>query len=170
MQRRRNQKGSVMLEFALAGVVSITALFSTVQMCLGMWHYHTLAYSVHETTRKVSVHGRGCVTGTTLCPITIATIVSNLATDSIGVPANSINVTFTTDSGAVTTCNPITACTNNSTRWPPSSNLDKATGKKFTITATYQYNSTMLSLWPGAVTQRLGAFVFPASSTETIVF
>jgi len=159
-----------MLEFALAGIASMTILFSVIQLSIGMWHYHTLAYSVHEATRRVSVHGRGCVTGTTLCPITIGDIVTNLTSDSIGIPASALNVTLTTDSGAVTTCNPSTACTNNAIRWPPSSNLDNATGKQVTITASYRYTHSMLIIWPTVFSKGLDAFVFPASSTETIVF
>jgi hypothetical protein len=135
-----------------------------------MWRYHTLAYAVHEATRRVSSHGRGCVTGSTWCPLTVGDIATNLAKDGIGIPADTLNVTLTTDSGAVTTCNPSTSCTNNSTRWPPSSNLDNASGKQVTITASLQFTHSMVIVWPEVFAQRLGSFLFPASSTETIVF
>jgi hypothetical protein len=159
-----------MLEFAFAGIATITLLFSTIQLSIGMWHYHTLAYAVHEATRRVSVHGRGCVTGTTLCPITIGDIVTGLAADSVGIPATAMNATLTTDSGATTICNPTSSCTNDMTRWPPSSNLDNATGKHVTITATYTFANSILIIWPGAFSNGLNALQFPASSTETIVF
>ena len=159
-----------MLEFALAGVVTIGLLLSTIQLCAGMWQYHTLAYAVHEATRRASVHGRGCVTGTTSCGITVATIVSGLAADGLGIPANALNVTLTTDSGAATICNPSTSCLSNATRWPPSSNLDNATGKHITVSANFPYKPGMLLIWPGAGSGSFGSFQFVASSTETIVF
>ena len=159
-----------MLEFALAGVVAIGLILSTIQLCVGMWQYHTLAYAVHEATRRAAVHGRGCVTGTTLCPLTVANIVSGLATDGLGIPASSLNVTLTTDSGATTVCNPSTSCLVNTTRWPPSSNLDNAAGKHVTVSANFQFKPIVLLIWPGAFSGRFGSFQFVASSTETIVF
>jgi Flp pilus assembly protein TadG len=168
--RRNRQQGSVMVEFALAGTVAITMLITTVQLSIGLWHYHMLAYAVHEATRYASVHGRGCVTGTASCGITVGNIVARIKTDSVGMPDNALNVTLTTDSGAVTTCNPITSCSSNSTRWPPTSNLDNATGKRVVITASYTFNHNMVIIWPGSFTQHFSNFVLPASSTETIVF
>jgi hypothetical protein len=159
-----------MLEFALAGIASITMLITTVQLSLGLWNYHTLAYAVHEATRFVVSHGRGCITGTNSCGITIGDIANRIIQDSIGVPAGSLNVTLTTDSGAVTNCNPITTCTSNATRWPPTINLDNTSGKKVTITATYTYRHSMLIMWAGSSGQKFSAFTFPATSTQTIVF
>jgi hypothetical protein len=159
-----------MVEFSLAGIASITLLLTTIQLCIGLWNYHTLAYSVHEATRYVSTHGRGCVTATTPCSITVGDIVAKLATDSLGMPKATLNATLTTDSGDVTTCAPITACASNTTRWPPTSNLDNATGKRITITASHTFTHAMLLYWPGVFTQHFNSFVLPASSTETIVF
>ena len=49
--KKRGQRGSAMVEFALAGVGSMILFISTVQLTIGMWNYHTLAYAVHEATR-----------------------------------------------------------------------------------------------------------------------
>ena len=42
-----------MVEFALAGTGTMLLFISTIQLSLGMWNYHTLAYGVHEATRYV---------------------------------------------------------------------------------------------------------------------
>jgi Flp pilus assembly protein TadG len=166
-----SERGSVLIEFTLVGIAAITLLMTTIQICLGLWNYHTLAYAVHEATRYVSAHGRGCVTAATPCTITVGNIVTKLASDTLGMPANSLNVTLTTDSGATTTCNPSTVCSANTTQWPPTSNLDNVTGKSVTITASYTFaTDSMLIIWPGSFIQRFSAFVLPASSTETILF
>ena len=58
MQQRSNQKGSVMLEFALAGVVSITALFSTVQMCLGVALSHAGVFGARDDSESFRAWAR----------------------------------------------------------------------------------------------------------------
>jgi Flp pilus assembly protein TadG len=168
--KRRNQRGSVMVEFSLAGIAMITLLITTVQMCIGMWQYHTLAYAVHEATRYASVHGRGCVTGTTSCAITVGNIASEIRTAGKGLVPSQLNVTLSTDSGATTACNPITVCLNNSTRWPPTTNLDNVSGKRVSISATYRFRHTMLLMWPGSMTGKASALNLPASSTKLISF
>jgi Flp pilus assembly protein TadG len=170
MRRRKSQRGSILIEFSLAGVATVTMLIATVQMSIGLWHYHTLAYAVHEATRYVTAHGRGCTTGSTTCSITVADIAARLASDATGMATSEMNVTLTTNSGAVTNCNPLSTCSGNTTRWPPTSNLDNVAGKNVTIAASYTFRHTMLVFWPGSSPQRFAAFVFPASSTETIVF
>lgn len=159
-----------MVEFTLAGVASLTLLILMVQLCIGLWHFHTLAYAVHESTRYISVHGRGCVTGTTVCSITVGDIASQLASNAIGLPASDLNVTMTTDSGASTLCNPLSSCIGNSTRWPPTSNLDNTIGKRVTVSGIYLFRHAMFGIWPGASVQRFAAYYFPAASTQTIVF
>ena len=168
--RRNRRKGSAMVEFSLAGVASMTMLITMVQLCIGLWHYHTLAYAVHESTRYISVHGRGCVTGSTTCSITVGDIATKLSADAIGLPAAELNVSLTTDSGTPTNCNPLSSCLTNSTRWPPTSNLDNATGKAVTVTGTYLFRHAMFVLWPGAQMQKFASYYFPASSTQTILF
>jgi len=168
--RRSHRKGSAMVEFALAGVASLSLLIMMVQLCIGLWHFHTLAYAAHESTRYISVHGRGCVTGVTTCSITVGNIATRLAADAIGLPASELNVTLTTDSGAATACNPLSSCMTDSTRWPPSSNLDNTTGKRVTVSASYVFRHAMFGIWPGAQVQRFATYYFPAASTQTIVF
>jgi hypothetical protein len=159
-----------MVEFALAGTGTMLLFISTIQLSLGMWNYHTLAYSVHEATRYVSTHGKGCTALGYTCKITVGTIASKIKTLLIGVPDSSVIVTLTTQSGAVTTCNPLNTCYASTTVWPPASNSDNIVGNRITISAKYQFRSALLFFWPGSGTLQFGTIWLPASSTSSIVF
>jgi Flp pilus assembly protein TadG len=168
MLRKSSQRGTAMLEFALIGIPTLVLILSTAELCFDMWNYHMLDYAVHEATRYVSVHGRGCVTGVTSCSVSVSNITGNIQANTIGVDPSTLSVTLTTDSGAVTNCSPVTSCASNATKWPPSSNLDNATGKRIIITARHSL-PRILMLMPGAYA--LGsALNLPASSTGTISF
>ena len=159
-----------MVEFVLAGIASATMLISTVQLAIGMWNYHTLAYGIHEVTRYASVRGKGCTNPGNTCSVSIGTLAHKLASLSIGVPASAMNVTFTTESGAQTSCNPLTSCFSDATIWPPATNHDNSLGKMIKVEGRYQYNSALIVLWPGVSSPRFGTFVLPASSTQTLVY
>src|SRR5258708_5592506 len=127
MRRRRQQRGSVMVEFSLAGIASITILISTFQLAMGMWNYHTLAYKVHEATRYIAVHGVGCTKYGNSCSVTVGTLAQKIDSVGVGIPSGSVNVTLTTDSGAATDCTPLSSCFTSTTVWPPSTNNDNKT-------------------------------------------
>lgn len=168
--RRQRQRGAAMVEFVLAGIASVFLMICTVALSYGMWNYHSLAFAVHEATRYTAVKGKGCTNPGNSCSVSVGTIARKIATLAIGVPATSMNVTLTTDSGAQTTCNPLTSCFTDATIWPPASNTDNRINKRITIRATYAYQSPLLFFWPGAGTARFAAFNFPAASTQTIIF
>ena len=170
MTRNRKQRGSAIVEFSLAGVVSCFVLICTTQLAMGMWRYHTLALAVHDATRYVSVHGHGCTKIGYGCSITVANIASKIKAVGIGLPDDSLNITLTTDSGAETACAPLNSCYSTATVWPPSTNNDDRTGKKITISAQYQFKSALLFFWPGQGSQRFGAIWLPASSSQNILF
>src|SRR5438552_11806548 len=132
-RRGLRQRGSIMVEFALAGVASTVMLIATVQLAIGMWKYHTLAYAVHEGTRYVSVKGVGCTKIGYSCSVTVADIATHLKTLATGLPDSSFSVTLKTDSGVETSCSPLSSCSTNLTVWPPSTNLDNRVAKKITI-------------------------------------
>lgn len=167
---RRGERGVAIVEFSMAGIGTIFLLICTFHLSFGMWNYHVIANTVHDTTRYLAVKGVNCTKPGNSCSVTIGTIATKIESLAIGVPSSGLNVTLTTDSGAVTTCSPITACEGNSTVWPPSSNSDNAIGKKITVTANYQFKSPLLFFWPGQNAQQFGTIYFPASSTQTIVF
>jgi Flp pilus assembly protein TadG len=168
MRTRASRRGSAMLEFALVATPTVVLLLATTQLCLDMWNYHTLAYSTHEATRYIAVHGRGCVTGTTQCSITVGNIATRLQSDSVGMDPSSLSFTLTTDSGAVTTCNPLSNCSSNSTRWPPTSNLDNITGKRVVVSASHTSNRILMILPKAYLLGSQSAVT--ATSTGTIAF
>ena len=170
MSRKKQQRGSAMVEFALAGIAAVMVLISTFQLAMGMWRYHTLAYVVHEATRYAAVRGHGCTKPGNTCSVTVGNLARQMETLGIGIPSDSVNVTFTTHSGAQTPCAPLSSCFTNSTVWPPATSSDNRTGKLITISAMYQFRSALIFFWPGAGTQNFGAIWFPASSTQSIVF
>jgi Flp pilus assembly protein TadG len=95
----KKQRGNAMVEFALSGVPLIFVVISSVQMAIGMWHYHTLQFAVKEAGAYLAVHGSS--TGycqSNACEIeNVAAVLSNRA---IGLPAISVYVTFTPVSSA----------------------------------------------------------------------
>src|ERR1041385_2115914 len=123
-EKKRRQRGAAMVEFTIAGVAALTLMVSTVQIGLGMWNYHTLAYAVHETNRYISTHGRNCSLGGNTCTITVADIANKMINNGVGLPSGSVIMTLTSNSGTVYTCNPVSSCTSDSTQWPPIAHLD----------------------------------------------
>src|SRR5689334_21647487 len=133
-----------MVEFATAGVVSTLLIISTFKLAMIMWTYHTLAYGIHDMTRYSAVRGYGCTRPGNTCSVTLGTLATRIQTMGIGVRSDVVSVTFATDSGAATTCNPLNTCTSSTTVWPPSSNSDNRVGKKITIAASYQFASALI--------------------------
>jgi len=170
MRKKAKQRGSAIVEFTLAGIASVFVLISTFQLSMAMWNYHTLALMVHDATRYTAVRGVGCTKPGNTCKVTVGTIAHQIASAGIGIPSGSVNVTLTTDSGAQTSCAPLSSCFSNTTVWPPASNLDNRTGKLITISARYQFRSALLFFWPGQGTQNFAAIWLPASSTQSIIF
>jgi hypothetical protein len=170
MKTMSNSRGNTMIEFTLAGLASVILLISTFQLALGMWNYHTLAYAVHQGTRYAAVKGVGCTLPGNTCSVTVGNIAQIIASMGIGVPANQVLVTLTTDSGASTPCVPLNSCFANATVWPPAANSDNQVGKRITISANFQFNGALLFFWPGQTSQNFGAVWLPASSTQAIVF
>lgn len=168
--RVRSERGATLLEFTLAGIPAIFLMISTVQMGIGMWNYYSLARAVNLTARFASIRGSDCSSGTNSCGTTVGALTTMLTTKAIGLPPSDLKVTLVTDSGAVTTCNPVTTCTSSGTAWPPSTNSDNARGKKVTVTAQYPLHSALAMFWPGAGQARVGTVNLPASSTQPILF
>jgi Flp pilus assembly protein TadG len=170
MRKRQKQRGSILVEFTMAGIATICLLISTVSLGIAMWNYHTLAYAVHEGTRYVSVKGHNCTLPGNSCSVTVATIMQKIASVGVGLPPGQVNVTLTTNSGAATSCAPLNSCYTNTTIWPPGTNSDNRVGSNITISAKYQFQSAFLFFWPGAGTQKIGTVWLPATSTQTIQF
>ena len=170
MKQTRHSRGSAVIEFTLAGLASTILLISTFQLAVAMWNYHTLDYAVHDGTRYSAMKGAGCTQPGNSCSVTVGAIAHRFAAVGIGVPADKVVVTLTTDSGTSTVCSPLNSCFSNATVWPPAANTDNHVGKRITIAAKYRYQSALLFFWPGQTSQNYGAVWLPASSTQSIVF
>jgi hypothetical protein len=168
--RRKQQRGSAMVEFTLAGIAAIFLLICTFHVAMAMWNYHTLASAVHEATRYVAVKGVNCTKPGNSCSVSVGTIAHQVEALSMGVPSDSLIVTLTTDSGGATSCSPLSSCFSNATIWPPSTNSDNRIGRYITISAIYQFHSPLLFFWPGAGSQRFGEIWLPATSSQQIIF
>jgi hypothetical protein len=170
MKRKRQQRGSALIEFTLAGIACMLWILATVQLAVGMWNYHTLAYGVHETTRYAAVKGIGCTKPGNTCSATVASIARKFESASTGIPSDQATMTLTADSGAQTTCSPLNTCFLDSTVWPPATNHDNQVGRRITVSARYQLRSVLIYFWPGGRSGSIGSVWLPASSTQTILF
>jgi hypothetical protein len=170
MKRKNTRRGSVLVEFTLAGIGAIFLLLFTFHLSMAMWNYHTLAFAVHEGTRFVAVKGKGCTQPGNTCSATVGTIAQKIKSVGIGLPSSQVTFTLTTDSGAVTTCSPLSSCFTNTTVWPPSTNQDNKVGKLVTLSAKYQFRSPLVFFWPGKTPATAGAVWLPASSKQMIMF
>ena len=167
---KKNRRGSSLVEFVLVGVPSIFLIISVVEIGRGMWNYHTLARAVNVGARRAAVHGQGCTIGANTCTVSVGTIATAIQTAGIGLLTSNFNLQLTTASGAVTTCNPISACTGSTTTWPPATNNDNVAGRNVTISAQYSFNSLLAMFWPGVGASTFGPYTFPAATTQPILF
>ena len=166
----QRQRGSVMVEFTMAGIAALTLMISTVQLSLAMWNYHTLAYATHETNRYIIVHGRDCGMGGNSCLITVANIVSKFESNGIGLPPAAVNLTLTSQSGTVKTCNPMSSCASDTTQWPPKANFDSAKGALSTVSAKYSAGMGILGIWFGNSSTRIGTVALTSTSAVPMLF
>jgi len=169
MWRRKKTRGNAIVEFCLAGIPLIFIWIGIEEMARGMWNYHTLQYAAKTAGAYAAVHGATCSAKSNSCTVTIANIASVFQTAAIGVPASQVALTFTTASGAATSCNlggSSNLCSNNSTTWPPSSNSDNAVGKNFEINAVYTFHSALSMISLGV----FGPINFPGDTQQIIQY
>ena len=159
------RRGSALLEFSMTAIPLLFVIISLGWMAMGMWQYHTLAEAVNMTARIAAVHGAGCAGQT--CATTVANMEALLASKAIGIPASSMNVTFTSSASTVT-CNPLSSCNSNSATWPSLAG-NVASTTDISITATYQFSSA-IGMWTtghGGVT--FNPVTLAAKSTQAVV-
>jgi Flp pilus assembly protein TadG len=181
MQRRRNRRGSALLEFAFTGVPLIFIWISTVQIALGMWHYHTMQYAVKATGSYLAQHGSECGSPNT-CAATIQSLAAMMKTNSIGLPPTSLQMTFNAVSSAdhktvtsTVTCTltnatvPANGCDQTATTWPPSGS--NTPGSEFEIQAMFQWSPAIGMVAPGpGGPVNFGTFWLPAYTHQAILF
>jgi len=149
---RKRTRGSALVEFCLTGIPLIFIWISAEEMARGMWNYHSLQYAAKTAGAYASVHGATCAISPNACTVTMANIASVFQTAAIGIPPSQVTLTFTTQSGASTTCNlggVSNLCSSQATVWPPSSNTDNAVGKSIQISSSYLFKSALAMVGPG---------------------
>ena len=170
MRKNRNERGGNLVEFTLAGIPVVFLLFSTVQLSMAMWNYHTLTYAVNEVAHYAAVRGQNCSANGNSCGTTVGALAQQVASNAIGIPANQVEVKLTTASGQVTSCAPLNSCYSSTTAWPPSTNSDNASGKNVTVSAKYVFPTFLALFWPGAGSSKPGTIVLTAASTQRVLF
>jgi Flp pilus assembly protein TadG len=182
MNRRHNRRGSALLEFAFTGVPLIFIWISTVQIALGMWHYHTMQYAVKATGYYLTQHGSDCASPNT-CTLTITNLATTMKNNAIGIPATALHMTFnavsSSDHKTVTqtiTCaltdavTPANGCDQNSTTWLPTGK--NTPGSEFEIQAEFQWSPAIGMVAPGGSggSVTFGSFWLPAYTHQMILF
>ena len=174
MTRRKRQRGSTLVEFALTGIPLIFMWISIVQMGIGMWNYHTLHYALKAAGAYMTVHGTTCAAPNT-CSIQIKDAAQVLANNAIGLPRNAVQLTFTSvKSDHVTAAAPVIcqldACLTDATAWPPAGY--GTPGSDIEIKAEYLFHSAlaMVAPGPGAGAVGFGAYWLPAYTHQMILF
>jgi hypothetical protein len=181
MKRRNRRKGTAILEFAFTGAPLIFIWISSVQMALGMWHYHTLQYAVKATGSYLAQHGTDCG-GTNNCLTTIQGLAAVMKNTAIGVPASSVYMTFKsvnssdhTTALSTVSClltnsgTPSSGCDQNTTQWLPSAN--NAVGSEFEIQAAIQWSPLIGMVAPGSGPPiRFSSVWLPAYTHQVTIF
>jgi Flp pilus assembly protein TadG len=165
MRQRRGRKGNAIIEFTLVAIPLIFIQISIVEICRGMWDYHSLAQGVKAATRAAATRGADCAG--TACAMTVGQIANTISGFAVGMPASALNVTLTSDAGNVT-CNPLSSCTSSSTVWPPAGG--NAVGSDIIISGSYNFTSMLMMFVPGTNGMQFSGVTFTAKSRQVILY
>jgi Flp pilus assembly protein TadG len=165
MRRRGNRNGNAVIEFTLVAIPLIFVMISMVEICRGMWDYHSLAQAVKAATRAASTRGAGCAGAG--CAMTVGQIASTITAYSVGIPASAMNVTLTSNAGTVT-CNPLSSCNGSAAVWPSASG--NTAGSDITISASYQFTSALAMFVPGNQGLQFSGVTLRAKSRQTLLY
>lgn len=167
MNRRRNSRGSTVLEFALAGIPMMLSFIGVVGMGLAMWTYQSLSYATKELNRYIAVHGSHCSSGSNSCSLTVGQVATAAESFAIGLSSSNLNLTLTSPSTSYT-CNPVSSCTSNSNAWPPTA--DTNVGTAIQVRMQYQVNPAFTMVWPGAKAATYGSYTLGSYSKQRVLF
>ena len=165
MRRRQGRKGNAIIEFTLVAIPLIFLQISIVEICRGMWDYHSLAQAVKGACRAAATRGAGCAGMG--CAMTVGQIATTISAYALGMPASALNVTLTSNAGSVT-CNPLSTCTSNNTVWPPAGG--NAAGSDIVISASYNFTSMLMMFVPGHTGLQFSGVTFTAESRQVILY
>jgi Flp pilus assembly protein TadG len=123
------ERGSALVEFAIASTVALTMIFGIIDFARGLYTYHLVANAARAGSRYAIVRGNTCATAG--CPATSAQIQTYVRGLAPGIDPNSLTVNTTWPGGA--DC--LGAATNNP-------------GCPVTVTVSYSFRF-MVPLLPG---------------------
>ncbi len=164
-----------MLEFTLAGIPLIFVWISVVQMAIGSWRYQTLQYATEAANAYISAHGSNCSKMTNNCSIQIKHAASIFRQAAIGIPDQSVSLTFrafksdhVSVSPTAVTCT-LASCLTNTTSWPPAGFDDPGSDIEISASYTTAVNSGGAMLAGGSYLNVMGNNL-PAYSRQMVVF
>ena len=165
MRKGKGRKGNAIIEFTLVAIPLIFIQISVVEICRGMWDYHSLSQAVKAATRAAATRGAGCAG--TACAMTVGQIATTISNYAIGMPASALNVTLTSNAGDVT-CNPLSTCTSSGTVWPPAGG--NTAGSDIVISGSYNFTSMLMMFAPGTNGMQFSGVTFTAKSRQVLLF
>jgi len=166
---RKRCRGTALIEFCLTGIPLIFIWISVEEVARGLWNYHSLQYAAKTAGAYAAVHGATCAVSPNACTIAISNIGSVFQIAAVGLPPSQVVLTFTTASGATTTCNlggSSNLCSNQTSTWPPSSNSDNQVGKNIEINAMYTFHSALAMIGMGT----FGSIYLPGDTQQIIQY
>ena len=165
MRNHGGRRGNAIIEFTLVAIPLIFIQISIVEICRGMWDYHSLAQAVKGACRAAATRGAGCAgTG---CAMTVGQIAATISGYAVGMPASALNVTLTSNAGSVT-CNPLSMCTGSGTVWPPAGG--NTAGSDIVISASYNFTSMLMMFAPGTNGMQFSGVTFNAKSRQILLY
>ena len=85
------ERGSTLVEFAIASMMFFTVIFGTIEFTLAVWRYNMVSDLAQEGARYASVHGAGSTT-----PLTSGNVQTYVQSRSLGLTVSAV----TTPDGA----------------------------------------------------------------------
>ncbi|MGD0362561.1 MAG: TadE/TadG family type IV pilus assembly protein [Bryobacteraceae bacterium] len=165
MRTCRPRRGNAIIEFTLVAIPLVFIQVSIVEICRGMWDYHSLAQAVKGACRAAATRGAGCAGSG--CAMTVGQIATTISGYAIGMPASALNVTLTSNAGSVS-CNPLSSCAGSSTIWPPAGG--NAAGSDIVISGSYNFTSMLMMFVPGTHGMQFSGVTFTAQSRQILLF
>jgi Flp pilus assembly protein TadG len=92
------ERGSALVEFAIASTVALTMIFGIIDFGRGLYTYHLVANAARAGSRFAIVRGNTCAVAG--CPVTSAQVQTYVRGLAPGIDPNSLTVTATWPGGA----------------------------------------------------------------------
>jgi Flp pilus assembly protein TadG len=95
---RRGERGSALVEFAVASTVALTMIFGIIDFGRGLYTYHLVANAARAGSRYAIVRGNTCTAPG--CPVTATQVQTYVRGLAPGIDPNSLTATTTWPGGA----------------------------------------------------------------------